>query len=325
MVAKPDSVHIPTARIRVGISSCLLGEEVRYDAGHKHDRYITTVLGRFFQFVPACPEVAIGLGVPRPPIRLVGDPATPRAVGVNDPSLDVTDRLDEYARSMVDRARTLSGYIFKRGSPSCGMERVKVFTTDAMPEKTGTGIFAKRLMLTIPTMPVEEEGRLTNPVLRENFVTRVFVYERWQRLRHEGLTPGRLVEFHTRHKMLIRAHNEEGYRRLGRLVADAGRSNPESLAEEYLSLLMTTLKNPATRRQHSNVLLHLAGYLKRDIDSGDKAELVRLIDEYRLGHVPLVVPVTLLKHHFRRCPDPYIGYQHYLDPYPEELKLRNYI
>ncbi|HSS62795.1 MAG TPA: DUF523 and DUF1722 domain-containing protein [Gammaproteobacteria bacterium] len=325
MDSKQDTGHTPGGRIRVGVSSCLLGESVRYDSGHKQNRYITQILGRFFEFVPACPEVAIGLGVPRPPIRLRGDPGRPRAVGVTDSTFDVTDKLDEYARSRVETARGLSGYIFKRGSPSCGMERVKVFDSKGMPSAHGAGIFARRLMEELPLMPVEEEGRLTDPVLRENFITRIYVYYRWQHMREGGITSARMVEFHTRHKMLVRAHGEAGYQRLGRLVAEAGTRDLSHLAEEYLDVLMRTIKQPATRKQHSNVLSHLAGYLKRDIDAGDRAELVRLIDEYRLGRVPLVVPVTMLKHHFRRCPDPYVGHQFYLEPHPEELQLRNYI
>ncbi len=325
MDSKLDAVHTSGLRIRVGISSCLLGKSVRYDSGHKQNRYITQILCRFFEFVPTCPEVAIGLGVPRPPIRLRGDAENPRAVGVTDSTFDVTDKLDDYARSWGKTARAFSGYILKRGSPSCGMERVKVFDSKGMPSSHGAGIFAKRLMQQIPLMPVEEEGRLTDPVLRENFITRVYVYHRWQRMQLLNLNAGRLVEFHTRHKMLIRAHGEVGYQRLGRLVAEAGTRDIQDLAQEYLHVLMKTIKRPATRKQHSNVLSHLAGYLKRDIDAGDKAELVRVIDDYRLGRVPLVVPITMLKHHFRRCPDPYVGHQFYLQPHPEELQLRNFI
>lgn len=325
MDSKQDMDHTPAHRIRVGISSCLLGQAVRYDSGHKQNRYITQILGRFFEFVPACPEVAIGLGVPRPPIRLQGDPDDPRAVGVTDSTFDVTDRLDEYARSRVKMTRALSGYIFKRGSPSCGMERVKVFDSNGIPSAHGAGTFARRLMDEIPLMPVEEEGRLTDPVLRENFICRLYVYHRWQRAQAERITAGRLVEFHTRHKMLIRTHGEVGYGRLGQLVAEAGSRDMPELADEYIDVLMKTIKRPATRNQHGNVLSHLSGYLKRKIDSGDKAELVRLIDEYRLGRVPLVVPVTMLKHHFRRFPDPYVGFQFYLEPHPEEMQLRNFI
>ncbi len=302
-----------------------MGEAVRYDSGHKHNRYITHILSQFFEFVPICPEVAISLGVSRTPIRLVGNPPNPRVVDVTDSTFDVTQKLDQYARSLVEPARAFSGYIFKRGSPSCGMERVTVFDSNRMPCAHRAGIFARRLMDEIPLMPAEEEGRLTDPVLRENFITRIFVYHRWQHMRDGDITPALLVEFHTRHKHLIRAHNEVEYQRLGRLVAQAGTKDMEKLADGYVEVLMNAMKQPASRKQHSNVLAHLAGYLKRRIDSGDKAELVRLIDEYRLGRVPLVVPITMLKHHFRRCPDSYVGHQFYLQPHPEELQLRNYI
>ncbi|MDX1514998.1 MAG: DUF523 and DUF1722 domain-containing protein, partial [Gammaproteobacteria bacterium] len=278
MAGKKPSVGGGSGRIPVGVSSCLLGEEVRYDGGHKHNRYITTILSRFFDFIPLCPEVAIGLGTPRPTIRLVGDPAAPRAIMSKKQDLDVTGPLDAYAKSMTDSCRQLSGYLFKRGSPSCGMERVKVFNDSGMPSATGVGIYAKRLMEELPLMPTEEEGRLRDPVLRENFITRVFVYRRWQELEREGLTPAGLVKFHTRHKMLIRAHSESQYAELGRLVANAGVGDVDSLGAEYVTALMKALRQPATRKQHSNVLSHLAGYLKRDIDAGDKAELVRLIE-----------------------------------------------
>jgi len=317
--------HAPAERIRVGISSCLLGDSVRYDGGHKHNRYVTEILGGFFEFVPACPEVAIGMGVPRPPIRLIGDPQSPRAVGIRDPTLDVTVDLDAYAGASVENARCLSGYIFKAGSPSCGVAGVQVFGGKGMPTRGGTGIFARRLMKEMPLMPVEEEGRLTDPVLRENFIARVYVYYRWQAMAAVGITPAKLVEFHTRHKMLIRCHGEVAYAHLGRLVAEAGARDIDALAGEYVALLMKTLSRPATRKQHGNVLSHLAGYLKGDIDPGDKAALVRLIDDYRLGRVPLVVPFTMLKHHFRRCPDPYVGHQFYLQPHPEALQLRNFL
>ena len=312
-------------RVRVGISRCLLGEPVRYDGGHRYNGYINKILGKCFEFVAVCPEVAIGLGTPRLPLRLVGDAHAPRAVGVNDPGFDVTERLDEYARSMVEPCRYLSGYLFKRNSPSCGMERVKVFNAGGAPSSAGAGIYAKRLMTSLPHMPVEDEGRLADPVLRENFVTRVFVYRRWQELEAMGVTLAGLVRFHIRHRMLIRAHGETGYHGLGRLVASAGTGDINAAARAYVDLLMKTLMRPATRKQHGNVLAHLAGHLKRDIDAGAGADLVRLIAEYRLGRVPLAVPITVLKDHFRRYPDPSLGHRLYLDPYPEALELRHLI
>lgn len=308
--------------IRIGISSCLLGERVRYDGNHKHDHYISGTLGRVFHFVPYCPEVAIGLGVPREPIRLEGDPCAPHAIGVRDKSIDVTIALAEYGRKVVNNSQEISGFIFKSASPSCGMERVKVYQPPGSPH-LGRGIFASALMEGLPLLPVEEEGRLGVPVLRENFLERVFTFHRWQQLSRTPLTAHRLVEFHTRHKLIVMAHSTEAYRALGRLVAEAGQQPLDELAGHYISGLMAALKHHATPRRHTNVLHHLLGYLKQQLDSADKAELLELIEQYRLGHLPLIVPITLLRHHFRRHPHPYVAGQLYLEATPQELLLRS--
>ena len=315
----------PAGRIPVGVSGCLLGQAVRYDGGHKHDRYVTGVLGRYFEYVPYCPEALAGLGVPRPPIRLTGDPGAPRAVRVDDASVDVTDALLAVARGATPEMGALRGYIFKRGSPSCGMERVKVYGAPGKSPRAGRGLFAHAVMQAHPLLPCEEEGRLNDAPLRESFVERVFARDRWLRAMADGFTPGRLVEFHTRHKLLLLSHSEVHYRAAGRLVADAGRHDRTWLAREYLSTFMEGLRRRATRRRHTNVLQHLAGYLKRSIDSHDRQALAAIIEEYRTGAVPLVVPVRFLRHHFRRAPDRYVEMQHYLEPYPDELGLRNHL
>ncbi|MGB0721030.1 MAG: YbgA family protein, partial [Gammaproteobacteria bacterium] len=208
-------------------------------------------------------------------------------------------------------------------SPSCGMERVKVYTDKGMPGGRGAGAYAQEIMAALPLLPVEEEGRLGDPVLRENFIQRVFVYDRWQRLIEAGLTPGALVDFHTRHKFILLAHDEPTYREIGHWIADAGKTDINALGERYISALMTALKKKASRKRHTNVLMHLMGFLKQNLDADDKAELVETIEAYRQEQVPLVVPITLLRHHFRRHPDPYVQDQYYLDPHPRELKLRN--
>ena len=310
-------------RIPVGVSSCLLGEAVRYDGGHKHDRYVTGALGRYFEYVAWCPEALAGLGVPRPPIRLAGDPAAPRAVRVTDPSVDVTDALRAVADNVVSDMGALRGYIFKRGSPSCGMARVKVYGEPGKSPRLGQGVFAHAVMQAHPLLPCEEEGRLNDGPLRESFIERVFAYDRWLRAIAPGCTPGRLVAFHTRHKFLLLSHSEIHYRAAGRLVADAGRRDPARLAREYLSTFMEGMAHRATPRRHANVLQHLAGFLKRSIDAGDRRALADMIDEYRTGSVPLVVPIRFLRHHFRHAPDRYVEMQHYLEPYPDELGLRN--
>ena len=313
------------ARIPVGVSSCLLGEEVRYDGGHKLDRYVTGVLGRWFEYVPFCPEALAGLGVPRPPIRLTGDPAAPRAVRVDDASIDVTGALEATSRRIVPELGSVRGYVFKRASPSCGIERVKVYHAPGRAPRMGRGIFARAVMEAYPLLPCEEEGRLNDPTLRESFVERVFALDRWRRTMEEGFTPARIVEFHTRHKLLLLSHSEVHYRAAGRLVADAGRREPAHVAGEYLRTFMEGMRRQATRRRHANVLQHLAGYLKRRIDSGDRQALAALIDEYRTGAVPLVVPIRFLRHHFRHAPDRYVEMQHYLEPCPDALGLRNHL
>ena len=312
-------------RIPVGISSCLLGEAVRYDGGHKLDRYVTGELGRYFEYVPFCPEALAGLGIPRPPIRLAGDPAAPRAVRVADESVDVTGALEAATRRVVPELERLRGYIFKRGSPSCGMERVKVYHTPGRSPRMGRGLFARAVMEAWPLLPCEEEGRLNDAPLRESFVERVFAHDRWRRMMAEGFTPARLVAFHARHKLLLLSHSEVHYRAAGRLVADAGRHDRTTLPGEYLRTFMEGMQRRATRRRHANVLQHLAGYLERRIDSGNRQALAALIEEYRTGAVPLVVPIRFLRHHFRRAPDHYVEMQHYLEPCPDALGLRNHL
>jgi uncharacterized protein YbgA (DUF1722 family)/uncharacterized protein YbbK (DUF523 family) len=312
-------------RLKIAISSCLLGQRVRFDANHKHDRYITDTLGKFFDFIPICPEVAIGLGVPRPTLRLTGDASAPRAVGVTDPTLEVTERLLAFGRDRGQAISDISGYIFKSKSPSCGLWRVKVYQANGHPPHLGRGLYAAAFLEQQPLLPVEEEGRLADPALRENFIERLFAWQRWQELQREGLTAARLVEFHARHKYSLMSHGQAHYRHLGQWVADAGNRDITPLGNDYIRDFMRALGHLATPRRHANVLQHLAGYLKRDLDGSDKAELVEVIDHYRHGLIPLIVPITLLRHHFRRHPNPYIQQQIYLDPHPYELMLRNQI
>jgi len=313
-------------RIRVGISSCLLGEAVRFDGGHKRDAFINNTLSRYFELVPFCPEVAIGLGIPRDPIRLERRDGQTRVVGTKRKDLDVTVPLQNYGHRVVGENPDLSGYILKSKSPSCGMERVKVYdAASGIPGADDVGAFAQVLMESRPNLPVEEEGRLNDPVLRENFIERVFTYRRWQELESSGLTAARIVDFHTRHKLMILAHSQEAYRALGRRVADCGGQDPERFGADYVAELMAALRIRASRKNHTNVLKHVQGYLKDRIDSEDKQELNEVIERYRLGQVPLVVPITLLNHHFRRHPVEYMERQIYLHPHPPEMMLRNLI
>jgi uncharacterized protein YbgA (DUF1722 family)/uncharacterized protein YbbK (DUF523 family) len=312
-------------RPTIGISSCLLGQKVRYDGSAKRDRWIVDQLGRFVDYQPVCPEMAIGLGVPRPPIRLVGTPDSARVVGVDDPSVDVTAALEDYALDMAGRLGDISGYVFMSKSPSCGMERVKLYADNGHASKKGVGAYARVMMEARPNLPCEEEGRLNDPMLRENFVNRVFAYRRWQSLRAAGLSAKALIEFHARHKYMVMAHSQAAYQRLGRLLAHLKGVDLARVADLYEAELMQALKRRVNRKRHVNVLQHIQGYLKQRIDGDDKRELAESIEAYRREEVPLVVPVKLLRHYFRRNPDNYIDRQWYLDPYPESLGLRNAI
>jgi len=312
--------------IRVGISSCLLGKEVRFDGGHKRDRYLTDTLGIFFEWVPVCPEVELGLGTPRETLRLIGEPESPRLV-FRKTGGDITDGMQGWSQKRLEQLarQDLSGYILKSDSPSCGMERVRVYGTGGMPSKTGVGIYARALLDRFPFLPVEEEGRLHDIPLRENFVDRVFCYRRWQDLVAGGLTRGKLVEFHTRHKLLLLAHSPKHYTELGRVVANAKAMSPSALEQTYGELFMTALKVKATTKKHTNVLQHILGYLKKSLEPRDKAEMLAVLADYAQGLVPLVVPLTLLKHYLSRFEVAYVLDQVYLNPHPKELMLRNHV
>ena len=311
--------------LRLGVSACLLGERVRYDGGHKLDRYLTGTLGQFFEWVPVCPEVEIGLPIPRESMRLVGDAEAPRLIAPKS-GTDYTNQMKAWARGRLEElaAMNLCGFVAKKDSPSSGLFRVKVYNEHGMAQRNGTGIFPRELMNRFPLLPVEEEGRLNDMPLRENFIERVFAYYRWTRMLDKEPTPGGLVKFHTAHKLTLMAHSPKHYTEMGRLVADAGKRDWDELTAEYGAMLMDGLAVLGTRGKHVNVLQHLMGYLKKDLSSEDKQELLGLIEDYRQGLVPLIVPLTLLKHHLNRYQVPdWVHQQVYLHPYPKELMLRN--
>jgi len=316
----------PDLPIRVGISSCLLGENVRYDGGHQKDGYITGVLADHFTWVPVCPELEVGMGVPREPIRLVGDAAAPRLMGVTS-GTDHTERMNEFARRRVDelRRRELSGYILKRASPSCGLERVKVYAGEGPAARTGTGLFARGLTDALPLLPVEEEGRLNDAHLRDNFITRVFAYRRLAALRESEPRPAAVVEFHTAHKYLLLAHSPAAYARLGRLVAEVARPPRARWLDAYGAGFMEALAARATIKKHVNVLQHIMGFFKKQLAAAEKRELLGVIGDYAAGLVPLVVPITLINHYVARFDMAYVRDQIYLKPHPKELMLRNHV
>ena len=313
-------------KIRLGISACLLGEKVRFDGGHKWDRFITETLGKFVEFVPVCPEVECGLGIPREAMHLVVAPEGPRLVTVRT-QVDYTELMLAWARKRVVELeqKDLCGFIFKSDSPSSGMERVKIYSGKGGPAKTGVGMFAREFMQHFPLLPVEEEGRLHDPGLRENFLERLFSLKRWRDTLALGPKPGHLVDFHTRHKLLIMSHSPKHYELLGKLVAQIKGILLPELYEQYETQLMEALRLKTTIKKNVNVLLHVMGYFKKNLSPAEKEELLEIIDEYRKGYVPLIVPVTLLNHYVRKYDQYYLKDQYYLHPHPIELKLRNHV
>ena len=312
--------------VRIGISACLLGEEVRFDGGHKRDRFLTDTFGRFVEWVPVCPEVEAGFGTPREAMRLVDVDGRLRLLTVRTHA-DLTARLEAYAKRRVDElgVEDLSGYVLKSDSPSCGLERVKVYGRSMAPKRAGTGLFAAQLRRRYPFLPLEEEGRLTDPRLRENFVERVFAYRRARDLFESRWTIASLVAFHTAHKLTLMAHSPAAYRSLGRLVAQRELLAPRELEARYFEGFIGALAIIATPARHANVLQHIAGYFKKLLDRREKAELAEAIDDYRAGLTPLVVPMTLVRHYVRRHDMVYLSQQVYLEPHPKELMLRNHV
>jgi len=312
--------------IRLGVSACLLGQRVRYDGGHRLDQFLVGELGRYVEYVPVCPEAEAGLGIPREAMRLVGDPERPRMVTVRTGE-DRTALMTDWAerRVLELEAEDLCGFIFKKDSPSSGLTRVKVYSQGGMPIRKGVGMFARAFVKHFPALPVEEEGRLNDADIRENFIERVFALERWREQVVRSPSRGALVRFHSMHKLLLMAHSPEHYRTMGRLVAEAKAHEQQELLDTYQTSLLEALALRATPRKHVNVLHHIVGYFKRDLTADEKRELLEVIETYRSGLVPLIVPITLLNHYVRRFEEPYLAEQVYLHPHPLELKLRNHV
>lgn len=313
-------------KIKVGISSCLLGKKVRYDGGHKWDRYITETLGQYFEWVPVCPEVECGLPVPRKAMHLIGPSASPRLVTVKT-GIDNTKRMQKWAKKKLKKLEkeSLSGFIFKSKSPSSGIEGVKVYTPSGMLSHRGKGIFGNSFMQHFPLIPVIDDDRLHDPSLRENFIEQVFVYRRWNELTHRGFSIRDLINFHTKHKLLIMSHSLKHYSALSRLIANSKRRDLQHLQSEYINLLMQGIRLQSTVKKNTNVLLHIIGYFKKHLTSDEKKELLEHIEHYHKGYMPLIVPIVLINHYVRKFNEPHLKKQYYLNPHPLELMLRNHV
>ncbi len=311
-------------KIKVGISSCLLGEKVRYDGSHKLDYYLKDTLGQFVEWIPVCPEVECGLSIPREAMRLVMFNNDVRLVTINS-KIDHTERMEKWIKAKLKELQelNLSGFVFKSRSPSSGLFSAKIYSVDGKLLGKSSGLFAKAFKEYFKDVPVEEDGRLQNPWIRENFIERVFVYARWQELKKVGLTYDKLIDFHSKIKLTLLSHSPVHYKILGKLVAEGRKNN--KVYEEYLYHLMEGLKLRATVKKNTNVLYHILGYFKKNLDVDDKNELLEVIENYYKGLIPLIVPITLIKHYVRKFNIEYLNKQFYLNPFPMELMLRNHV
>jgi uncharacterized protein YbgA (DUF1722 family)/uncharacterized protein YbbK (DUF523 family) len=311
-------------KIKIGVSSCLLGKEVRYNGGHSHDRYVTGTLSDYFTFVDVCPEVEAGFGIPRETLRLVGKPDAPRLITTKTKK-DFTKKMQKWAQRRVLELEKedLCGFIFKKGSPSSGMERVRVYSDKGMPSNRGSGMFARAFMDHFPLVPTEEDGRLNDSVLRENFIERIFALRRWRQMAAERKTLGNIVAFHTAHKLQIMSHSVNYYREMGRLVAHGKELDLPTLYKQYELIFMQALSLKATVKKNVNVLQHMAGYFKKQLSKDEKQELQEVIEQYHRNITPLIVPITIFNHYVRKYNQEYLKRQFYLNPHPIELKLRN--
>jgi uncharacterized protein YbgA (DUF1722 family)/uncharacterized protein YbbK (DUF523 family) len=313
-------------KIRIGISTCLLGENVRYNGGNALDRFLRDTLGRYVEYVPVCPEVECGFGIPRETFRLMGDPKRPRLVTTKT-GVDHTERMEAWARKRTDELENenLAGFIFKSDSPSSGMVRVKVYDRNGVPRKAGVGIFARIFMDRFPLTPTEEDGRLHDPVLRENFIDRIFIYRGYREIMGDIKPIRTLVNFHTRNKLMLMTHGPKYLERMGRLVAQPGKLPKDEIIRQYERLLMEAMALKPSAAKHTNVLQHAMGYFKKNLSADEKQELREVIDEYRRELIPLIVPVTLLNHYVRKYNQTYLKEQTYLNPHPLERQLRNHV
>jgi uncharacterized protein YbgA (DUF1722 family)/uncharacterized protein YbbK (DUF523 family) len=315
-----------TEKIKIGISSCLLGNNVRWNGGHQHDRYLTDTLGQYVEWVPVCPEVETGLGIPRETLRLVGDPDDPRLVTTKR-GIDHTRKMKTWAHGRLNELEneTLCGFIFKCDSPSSGMVRVKVYGKKGMPQKKGVGIFARAFMERFPLIPVEDDGRLRNPLIRENFVDQIFTLKRWRENRSRRSCVGNVVDFHSRNKLVLMAHSPRHLKQMGAMAAGGKQMGCSLLYRDYETLLLEALRLKTTVKKNVNVMQHMLGYFKKQLTGDEKQELLEIIEHYKQSLVPLVVPLTLFNHYVRKFDQPYLSQQTWLRPHPVDLKLRNHV
>lgn len=310
-----------TEKPQIGVSACLLGHAVRFDGGHKRNSFVEEALGRFVDLHSVCPEAELGLGIPRPAIQLRKFQQEIRLVYSRTPEKDLTEDMQQFSRQRIEQLHSLDGFVFKKDSPSCGVFKVAVVDDcSGQKQRNGEGVFAGEFRRKYPTVPVEEEGRLNDDALRENFMERVYAHFRWRQFMASDNPLKGFRTFHRNYKLMLMAKNTQQYRQLGALAAKVNRHNFDELSSQYLEKFMQVMASVASRGQHINVLMHIMGYLKKWVRPEDKAEMLRWFEHYRSRQVDRVTATVLLLHHFRNYPDDYIAQQYYLSPYPAELQ-----
>jgi uncharacterized protein YbgA (DUF1722 family)/uncharacterized protein YbbK (DUF523 family) len=309
-------------KLKIGISACLLGDKVRFDGGHKALHFANKTLSNYVDYQSVCPEVGIGMSIPRKPIRLIDHEDQIKLVATRDSSIDYTEVMHTFANQKMKSCNQLDGFIVTAKSPSCGMERLKVYDYEGnVQHRKGVGLFTQTLIATYPNLPVEEDGRLNDAPLRENFIERIFAFNNWRTQVAPSNEIKNLIKFHSNHKYQIMSHSYQGYKKLGQLVANQANLDFDEIKELYIADFMQIMKSVASRKRHSNVLQHVQGYFKKQLTTEDKAELTKLIVDYRTGLVPLLSPVTLIKHYLKKYPNDYLSQQTYFNPYPLSMGL----
>jgi uncharacterized protein YbgA (DUF1722 family)/uncharacterized protein YbbK (DUF523 family) len=310
--------------IKIGVGGCLVGQDVRYNGDHKRSNKVIESLRPFVDFMPMCPEVGIGLGVPRETIRLVVEGEDTRLKDSNTQTKDHTNAMVDYSLAQSEKIKSFSGYIFVKGSPSCGVHRVGRYTEEGNPKDSkGQGVFVKQVLAINPLLPVEDDARLHDPNLRERFIVKVYTYHSWQQLQAEGLSHKALIDFWSDHKYLVMSRHYQSYKDIGRLLAAAGSHDVEQLGTQLIEMIMAALTHVPTRKGHVNVLQHIKGYLKNKLTRDESRDIDEKIEQYRTNVIPLIVPMSLLSHQFKRFENDYISRQVFMSPYPEQLSLRN--
>ncbi|OFZ45763.1 MAG: hypothetical protein A2381_15045 [Bdellovibrionales bacterium RIFOXYB1_FULL_37_110] len=312
-------------QLRLGISACLLGAKVRYDGAHKLDKWIKNTLGQFATFIPICPELECKMSIPRPPMHLEGTRDNPHLIQTLA-KLDLTKQMNSWIKPKIKelKYKNLDGYILKTRSPSCGLRDIKIFSpTGKLVSKTGTGLFAKAFLKAFPLLPVEDEDRLQDPKCRENFIERIFVMKRWRELLTHKKSLKALINFHTKHQLLMMSHSLPHYQKMGKLLAS---HRPDGLAlyQSYQKNMLEALRLPTTTKKHFHVLQHAIGYFKSDLSSAEKKELLNILKQYKTDKLPLLVPITLINHYAKKLHKDYLLEQYYLNPHPKELKIKNH-